>query len=73
MPRLQRHVIRILWMVPIYAVDCWRGTLWDAHFGPLVHFGRHLSGPSVHYSFGLFQRGVHVDDGLHGPSMGGTV
>ena len=23
MPRLQRHVIRILWMVPIYAVDCW--------------------------------------------------
>lgn len=23
MPRLQRYVIRILWMVPIYAVDCW--------------------------------------------------
>jgi len=23
MPRLQRHVIRILFMVPIYAVDCW--------------------------------------------------
>ena len=22
-PRLQRHVIRILFMVPIYAVDCW--------------------------------------------------
>ncbi len=22
-PRLQRHVIRILWMVPIYAVDAW--------------------------------------------------
>ena len=22
-PRLQRHVIRILWMVPIYAVDGW--------------------------------------------------
>jgi hypothetical protein len=23
MPRLQRHVVRILLMVPIYAVDCW--------------------------------------------------
>ncbi len=23
MPRLQRHVVRILFMVPIYAVDCW--------------------------------------------------
>ncbi|GFH23710.1 transmembrane protein, partial [Haematococcus lacustris] len=22
-PRLQRHVIRILWMVPIYAIDAW--------------------------------------------------
>ena len=22
-PRLQRHVIRILWMVPIYSVDAW--------------------------------------------------
>lgn len=22
-PRLQRHVIRILWMVPIYSIDSW--------------------------------------------------
>lgn len=22
-PRLQRHVIRILWMVPIYSLDAW--------------------------------------------------
>lgn len=22
-PKLQRHVIRILWMVPIYALDAW--------------------------------------------------
>ncbi|KIZ03559.1 Transmembrane protein [Monoraphidium neglectum] len=22
-PRLQRHVIRILWMVPIYSIDAW--------------------------------------------------
>jgi hypothetical protein len=22
-PKLQRHVIRILWMVPIYGIDAW--------------------------------------------------
>tara|TARA_B110000977_G_scaffold191567_1_gene263840 strand:+ start:56 stop:1861 length:1806 start_codon:yes stop_codon:yes gene_type:complete len=34
-PRLQRHVIRILFMVPIYAVDCWlalRFKDWTIYF-----------------------------------------
>ncbi|XP_063699065.1 transmembrane protein 184C [Culicoides brevitarsis] len=30
-PALQKHIIRILWMVPIYALNAWFGLLWPAH------------------------------------------
>uniref|UniRef100_A0A336MEH5 CSON014398 protein n=1 Tax=Culicoides sonorensis TaxID=179676 RepID=A0A336MEH5_CULSO len=30
-PQLQKHIIRILWMVPIYALNAWFGLLYPAH------------------------------------------
>jgi len=41
-PRLQRHVIRILWMVPIYSIDAWFalrfkvGLGWGGGWGGVV-------------------------------------
>ncbi|CAH0560433.1 unnamed protein product [Brassicogethes aeneus] len=30
-PRLQKHVIRVLWMVPIYAINAWLGLIYPKH------------------------------------------
>lgn len=30
-PKLQKHIIRILWMVPIYAINAWIGLLYPKH------------------------------------------
>lgn len=30
-PKLQKHIIRILWMVPIYAINAWLGLVYPKH------------------------------------------
>ncbi|KAL7646084.1 UNVERIFIED_CONTAM: hypothetical protein RMT77_002985 [Armadillidium vulgare] len=49
-PKLQKHIIRILWMVPIYSLDAWI-VLWEPRLGLYLDTARECYEAYVIYNF----------------------
>ncbi|MCL4122613.1 UNVERIFIED_CONTAM: hypothetical protein GTU68_056096, partial [Idotea baltica] len=52
-PKLQKHIIRILWMVPIYSLDAWL-VLWEPQLGLYLDTARECYEAYVIYNFMIF-------------------